>query len=316
MVDRDVRPIALVPIHDPELRPLPLPVGDVPPGPHQRVAVPAGGRAHDLPVNDQIDAGLARMMAASDEEVDAAASDRERRGEQSPRGSRPGPSRRDQPLAEIPGEGPPARVRPGPEGVPLGRPSCIVRGLEIGEDLAGQPGPGGEKGMLHGIDPEPRPVEVAHEELGLVRPHPADEDPLLFRPVAVQWQPEEVGHFPQLVASADRAELAEERPRLEVARSVEVDLPLDRERDRHDPSPRGLVPEDVGVAERRAADVQHRVAGEVLERFAVEARGQALRLPPRGAMIGRVDRDQGGLAVTPHPAGVGLVDDRRCPCNT
>ena len=162
--------------------------------------------------------------------------------------------------------------------------------------------------MLHGIDPEPRPVEVAHEELGLVRPHPADEDPLPFRPVAIQRQPEEVGHFPQLVAGADRAELAEERPRLEVARPVEVDLPLDRERDRHDPSPRGSCQNTSGS---RNAVLPMSSTGLPAKYRNDRRRGSrtGTASAARGAMIGRVDRDQGGLAVTPHPAGVGLVDN-------
>ena len=97
---------------------------------------------------------------------------------------------------------------------------------------------------------------------------------------------------------------------LEVGRAEEAHLLLVGQHRDHDPAPGRRVPEDLGIAEVREAQVEHRVA-RVLRpgATAVAARGQVLGLPV--VAMARIDGDEARrTGRTAKAARVGLVHHR------
>ena len=183
LIHVDVPPTALARVDDPEDGLLPLELGDVPRGPFEpfraaRFVVRPGGRADDRAADEEVEARLAGILAAADEDVQVPPLDRERwRGERA-RGVVAADERVDQAAAfealdvHLPGERPPRRGCP--EGRADGRPPGVVVGLEVGDDEVGAVGGGGgcrdqgeqDGDRSHGRSPEVSGISSRHGFVG------------------------------------------------------------------------------------------------------------------------------------------------------
>src|SRR5437667_7142852 len=98
------------------------------------------------------------------------------------------------------------------------------------------------------------------EVLLLVRAHSAEQHPFVR-----SRQLNQPRHLPELLACTDRAEIALEFPSFEVGRRIKPDLAPFGKYDCHDPSLSLDIPKHIWIAERSALDVQHGIAGVVIE---------------------------------------------------
>ncbi len=138
LIDVDVAPRPSRRIHDLNMRFFAGQVAHVPVAPLQPLVVLAGGGADDLAVHQQVDARLARLVAAADQEADVAALDREVRRRERADGVVAVDPAVHQPLALEAGHrllaGQRAVDRPRAEGLAGHLPVAVVLALEVGEN--------------------------------------------------------------------------------------------------------------------------------------------------------------------------------------
>ena len=146
VIDVDVAPASLAPIDDLESCLFPEQVAGVPGVPPKllraaRIDVRPGGCPDSLRSHDQIDAGLARVTATADQEVEVRSLDSEWRAGQGPGGCVTTVKRIDQPLSLVTRDGHLAGKRAlrgaRPERLTGHRPGSISRGFEVGDQQVG-----------------------------------------------------------------------------------------------------------------------------------------------------------------------------------
>ena len=145
LVNVDVAPAAGAPIDDLENRLLAKKLADVPGVPAEPLraswfAVRTGCRANGLAVDHQVDARLAGIASAPDQEIQIRPFDAKRRAGQGPGGVVSAVERIDQTPAKITGNGHLSGKRPlrraWAECVAGGRPAPVARPLEIGDQMS------------------------------------------------------------------------------------------------------------------------------------------------------------------------------------
>ena len=141
LIDEDVPPASFVLIDDFDPGRFSGQIAHVPGLPIEMLAIGAGGRANRLAVDEQVNAGLARMIAAAEQEIDIAAFDpKVARGERADRAI-PFEKAVDQSVprkaAHLHLIGQRATSGPRAESLPRGLPRAVIGSLEIGDENIG-----------------------------------------------------------------------------------------------------------------------------------------------------------------------------------